>query len=63
MAYLHFCFFSGTVITSVHSKVTCLLATQGGFTNEIIVIAVGGINDETVGFAFPIPSNKSVVIF
>lgn len=34
-----------------------LLATQGGITDEIVVISPGGVHVEANGFAFAIPSN------
>lgn len=40
-----------------------LLATQGGITDEIVVIATGGLNDEANGFAFAIPSNSEGLKF
>jgi len=35
-----------------------LLATQGGITDEIMVISSGGVDDKAYGFAFSIPSNS-----
>ncbi|WP_338656195.1 4-hydroxyphenylacetate 3-monooxygenase, oxygenase component [Sporosarcina sp. FSL K6-1540] len=35
-----------------------LLATQGGITDEIMVISAGGVDDKAYGFAFSIPSNS-----
>ena len=35
-----------------------LLATQGGITDEIVVISAGGVEDKANGFAFSIPSNS-----
>lgn len=40
-----------------------LLATQGGITDEIVVIATGGVNDAANGFAFAIPSNSAGLKF
>lgn len=40
-----------------------LLATQGGITDEIMVIAAGGVDDEAYGFAFSIPSNSEGLKF
>lgn len=40
-----------------------LLATQGGITDEIMVIAAGGIEDKANGFAFAIPSNSQGLKF
>ncbi len=40
-----------------------ILATQGGITDEIVVIAAGGIADEDYGFAFSIPSNSKGLRF
>ncbi|MBE1555643.1 4-hydroxyphenylacetate 3-monooxygenase, oxygenase component [Sporosarcina limicola] len=34
-----------------------LLATQGGITDEIVVISAGGVQDKAYGFAFSIPSD------
>ncbi len=34
-----------------------LLATQGGITDEILVISAGGADEEAYGFGFSIPSN------
>ncbi|MDI2587289.1 4-hydroxyphenylacetate 3-monooxygenase, oxygenase component [Psychrobacillus sp. NEAU-3TGS] len=40
-----------------------LLATQGGITDEILVLSAGGILDEESGFAFSIPSNSKGLKF
>jgi 4-hydroxyphenylacetate 3-monooxygenase len=40
-----------------------LLATQGGITDEIMVITAGGVNDEADGFAFSIPSDSKGLKF
>ena len=40
-----------------------LLATQGGITDEMLVISPGGIIDEGSGFAFSIPSNTKGLKF
>lgn len=40
-----------------------LLATQGGITDEVVVIATGGVNDAANGFAFAIPSNSAGLKF
>ncbi|WP_318617395.1 4-hydroxyphenylacetate 3-monooxygenase, oxygenase component [Sporosarcina sp. YIM B06819] len=40
-----------------------LLATQGGITDEIVVIATGGVKDAANGFAFVIPSNSEGLKF
>ena len=40
-----------------------LLATQGGITDEIVVISAGGVNDKANGFAFAIPSNSKGLKF
>ena len=40
-----------------------LLATQGGITDEIVVISTGGVNDKANGFAFAIPSNSEGLKF
>ncbi|MYL46487.1 4-hydroxyphenylacetate 3-monooxygenase, oxygenase component [Virgibacillus halodenitrificans] len=40
-----------------------LLATQGGITDEILVLAAGGIQDKANGFAFSIPSNTKGLRF
>lgn len=40
-----------------------LLATQGGITDEIIVISAGGVYDKANGFAFSIPSNSEGLRF
>ncbi len=40
-----------------------LLATQGGITDEIVVISPGGVNYEANGFAFSIPSNSEGLKF
>ena len=40
-----------------------LLATQGGITDEIIVISAGGVYDKANGFAFSIPSNSKGLKF
>ena len=40
-----------------------LLATQGGITDEILVISSGGVVEEEKGFAFSIPSNTKGLKF
>ena len=40
-----------------------LLATQGGITDEILVVSAGGADDESYGFAFSIPSNSAGLKF
>ncbi|MUK87693.1 4-hydroxyphenylacetate 3-monooxygenase, oxygenase component [Ornithinibacillus sp. L9] len=40
-----------------------LLATQGGMTDEILVISPGGINDPDYAFAFSIPSDTNGLKF
>ncbi|WP_144510452.1 4-hydroxyphenylacetate 3-monooxygenase, oxygenase component [Bacillus sp. FJAT-22090] len=40
-----------------------LLATQGGITDEILVISAGGIMEEEKAFAFSIPSNAKGLKF
>lgn len=40
-----------------------LLATQGGITDEILVLSSGGIVEEEKGFAFSIPSNTKGLKF
>lgn len=40
-----------------------LLATQGGITDELLVISAGGIVDKAYGFAFSIPSNSKGLKF
>lgn len=40
-----------------------LLATQGGITDEIVVISAGGVVDQADGFAFAIPSNSKGLRF
>ncbi|TQR11632.1 4-hydroxyphenylacetate 3-monooxygenase, oxygenase component [Psychrobacillus soli] len=40
-----------------------LLATQGGITDEILVLSTGGILEEEGGFAFSIPSNSKGLKF
>ncbi|MEK5070936.1 4-hydroxyphenylacetate 3-monooxygenase, oxygenase component [Sporosarcina sp. FSL K6-1508] len=40
-----------------------LLATQGGITDEIVVITAGGVDDEANGLAFSIPSNSKGLRF
>ncbi|WP_342512148.1 4-hydroxyphenylacetate 3-monooxygenase, oxygenase component [Sporosarcina sp. FSL K6-1522] len=40
-----------------------LLATQGGITDEIVVISPGGVKDAANGFAFAIPSNSEGLRF
>jgi 4-hydroxyphenylacetate 3-monooxygenase len=40
-----------------------LLATQGGITDEILVVSAGGIIDKALGFAFAIPSNTKGLRF
>ncbi|MDY0406790.1 4-hydroxyphenylacetate 3-monooxygenase, oxygenase component [Virgibacillus sp. 179-BFC.A HS] len=40
-----------------------LLATQGGITDEIVVISAGGAQDKANGFAFSIPSNSKGLKF
>lgn len=40
-----------------------LLATQGGITDEILVLSPGGMLDEEGGFAFAIPSNSKGLKF
>lgn len=40
-----------------------LLATQGGITDEIVVISPGGVRDEANGFAFAIPSDSEGLRF
>jgi len=40
-----------------------LLATQGGITDEIMVISAGGVDDKAYGFAFSIPSNSQGLKF
>lgn len=40
-----------------------LLATQGGITDEVVVISSGGVNATANGFAFAIPSNSKGLKF
>ncbi|WP_339228736.1 4-hydroxyphenylacetate 3-monooxygenase, oxygenase component [Oceanobacillus sp. FSL K6-2867] len=40
-----------------------LLATQGGITDEIVVLSAGGVQDKANGFAFSIPSNTKGLKF
>ncbi|MFJ7936434.1 4-hydroxyphenylacetate 3-monooxygenase, oxygenase component [Sporosarcina sp. NPDC096371] len=49
--------------TGIIVKGARLLATQGGITDEILVMSTGGGNDNANGFAFAIPSNSEGVKF
>ncbi|WP_145523600.1 4-hydroxyphenylacetate 3-monooxygenase, oxygenase component [Virgibacillus sp. SK37] len=40
-----------------------LLATQGGITDEIVVLSNGGVQDKANGFAFAIPNNTKGLRF
>lgn len=40
-----------------------LLATQGGITDEIVVISAGGVEEKATGYAFSIPSNSNGLRF
>lgn len=49
--------------TGIIVKGAKLLATQGGITDEIVVISAGGVFDKADGFAFAIPSDSKGLKF